>query len=84
VTGGTGVAFICSMKLVFLYGAPGRGKLTTARALRNRVNGRLFDNHAAIDVARMVFDFGAPGFWELVQTVRTSSSTRQQNETFRC
>jgi hypothetical protein len=32
----------------------------------------LFDNHAAIDVARTVLDFGAPGFWELVQTVRTS------------
>ncbi len=34
--------------------------------------GRLFDNHAAIDVARTVFDFGAPGFWELVHTVRSS------------
>ena len=60
------------MKLVFIHGAPGAGKLTTARALLARENGRLFDNHAAIDIARMVFDFGAPGFWELVQTVRTS------------
>ncbi len=49
---------------------PGSGKLTTAKALLNRINGRLFDNHAAIDVARSVFDFGAPGFWELVQRVR--------------
>jgi hypothetical protein len=60
------------MKLVFIHGAPAAGKLTTARALLSLVNGRLFDNHAAIDVARTVFDFGAPGFWELVQTVRTS------------
>jgi hypothetical protein len=60
------------MKLVFIHGAPGSGKLTTARALLNRTNGRLFDNHAAIDVARTVFDFGAPGFWELVQKIRTS------------
>lgn len=60
------------MKLVFIHGAPGSGKLTTARALLNRLDGRLFDNHAAIDLARTVFDFGAPGFWELVQTVRTS------------
>jgi AAA domain len=60
------------MKLVFIHGAPGAGKLTTARALVSRVHGRLFDNHAAIDVARTVFDFGAPGFWELVQTVRMS------------
>jgi hypothetical protein len=37
-----------------------------------RVDGRLFDNHAAIDLARTVFDFGASGFWELVQTVRAS------------
>jgi hypothetical protein len=60
------------MKLVFIHGAPGAGKLTTAQALLGRVEGRLFDNHAAIDVARTVFDFGAPGFWELVQSVRAS------------
>jgi hypothetical protein len=58
------------MKLVFIHGAPAAGKLTTARALLALVTGRLFDNHAAIDVARTVFDFGAPGFWQLVQAVR--------------
>ena len=58
------------MKLVFIHGAPAAGKLTTARALLGLIKGRLFDNHAAIDVARTVFDFGAPGFWELVQAVR--------------
>jgi hypothetical protein len=60
------------MKLIFLHGAPAAGKLTTAKALLLSVPGRLFDNHAAIDIARSVFDFGAPGFWELVQTVRAS------------
>lgn len=60
------------MKLIFLHGAPASGKLTVARALLQAMPGRLFDNHAAIDVARTVFDFGAPGFWELVQTVRCS------------
>jgi hypothetical protein len=58
------------MKLVFIHGAPAAGKLTTAKALLDRVGGRLFDNHAAIDVARTVFEFGAPGFWELVQATR--------------
>ena len=58
------------MKLIFLHGAPAAGKLTVARALLRSLPGRLFDNHAAIDVASTVFDFGAPGFWELVQTVR--------------
>jgi hypothetical protein len=54
-------------KLVFIHGAPGSGKLTTAKALLSRVDGRLFDNHTAIDVARSLFDFGAAGFWELVK-----------------
>jgi len=58
------------MKLVFIHGAPAAGKLTTAKALIDRVSGRLFDNHSAIDVARTVFEFGTPEFWELVQATR--------------
>ena len=61
------------MKLVFLHGAPASGKLTVAKALLDIVPGRLFDNHAAIDFARTMFDFGAPGFWELVDDVRVSA-----------
>jgi hypothetical protein len=61
------------MKLVFLHGAPATGKLTVAKALLGMAPGRLFDNHAAIDFARTIFDFGAPGFWELVHTVRYSA-----------
>ena len=58
------------MKLVFLHGSPATGKLTVAKALLAMVPGRLFDNHAVIDLARTIFDFGAPGFWELVHTTR--------------
>ena len=58
------------MRLLFLHGAPAAGKLTVAKALLGTVPGRLLDNHAAIDLARTIFDFGAPGFWELVHTVR--------------
>ncbi|MDB5635206.1 MAG: shikimate kinase [Bradyrhizobium sp.] len=61
------------MKLLFLHGAPAAGKLTVAKALLEIVPGRLFDNHAAIDLARTIFDFGAPGFWKLVHTVRCSA-----------
>jgi hypothetical protein len=61
------------MKLIFIHGAPASGKLTVAKALLRAVSGRLFDNHAAIDLARTVFDFGAPGFWELVDVVRLSA-----------
>jgi hypothetical protein len=49
------------MKLVFLHGAPAAVKLTIAKALLRRVPGRLFDNHAAIDLARTLFDFGFLG-----------------------
>lgn len=58
------------MDLVFIHGAPAVGKLTVAEALLRVVPGRLFDNHAAIDVARTVFDFGAAGFMDLVNAVR--------------
>ena len=58
------------MKLLFLHGSPATGKLTVAKALLQTVQGRLFDNHAAIDLARTIFEFGAPGFWELVHSVR--------------
>jgi hypothetical protein len=61
------------MKLLFLHGSPATGKLTVAKALLGTVSGRLFDNHAAIDLARTIFDFGAPGFWELVHSVRCST-----------
>ena len=61
------------MKLLFLHGAPAAGKLTVAKAVLGTVRGRLFDNHAAIDLARTVFDFGAPGFWKLVHDVRCAA-----------
>jgi predicted kinase len=63
------------MRLIFLHGGPATGKLTVAQALLRIVPGRLFDNHSAIDVARTVFEFGAPGFWELVHAVRVSVIT---------
>jgi hypothetical protein len=61
------------MKLLFLHGAPAAGKLTVAKALLRIVPGRLMDNHAAIDLALTIFDFGAPGFWEFVHDVRNAA-----------
>ena len=58
------------MRLVFLHGSPAVGKLTVAKALLRLVPARLMDNHANVDLARTVFDFGVPGFWELVHTSR--------------
>jgi hypothetical protein len=61
------------MKLLFLHGSLAVGKLTVAKALLRIVPGRLMDNHAVIDLALTVFEFGAPGFWELVHDVRCSA-----------
>lgn len=61
------------MKLLFLHGSPAVGKLTVAKALLRIVPGRLMDNHAAIDLALTIFEFGKPGFWELVHDVRCSA-----------
>lgn len=58
------------MRLIFLHGSPAVGKLTIAKALLRLVPARLMDNHAAIDLARTIFDFGTPGFWELVHAFR--------------
>ncbi len=58
------------MKLIFLHGSPAVGKLTVAKALLRIVPARLMDNHANVDLARTIFDFGAPGFWELVHASR--------------
>ena len=58
------------MKLLFLHGAPAAGKLTVAKAVLDLAPGRLFDNHVSVDLARTLFEFGAPGFWELVHNIR--------------
>lgn len=60
------------MKLILIHGAPAVGKLTVAKALIQATSSKLFDNHAAIDAARTVFEFDEPGFWDLVRTIRLS------------
>ena len=61
------------MKVMMIHGAPAVGKLTVARSLLGMVPGRLLDNHASIDFARTVLDFGAPGFWRLAKEVRLAA-----------
>jgi chloramphenicol 3-O-phosphotransferase len=58
------------MRLLFLHGAPASGKHTVAQEVARLTGGRLFDNHVAVDFARAIFDFDAPGFWALVHASR--------------
>lgn len=58
------------MRMVFIYGPPGVGKLTVAEELARAAGLRLFDNHVSIDCVRAVFDFGTKPFGRLVDLIR--------------
>lgn len=57
------------MKLIFLHGLPGVGKLTVARELAKLTGFRIFHNHLAVDLAESVFEFGSLPFVELREKV---------------
>lgn len=50
------------MKLIFLHGMPGVGKLTVARELAKLTGYRVFHNHLVVDLALSLFEFGSPPF----------------------
>lgn len=50
------------MKLVFIHGAPGVGKLTVARELAQLTGFPLFHNHLTVDLVSSVFPFGSEPF----------------------
>lgn len=64
------------MKLIFLYGAPGTGKLTVARELAALTGYRLFHNHLTVDLAKSLFDFGTPDYLEYVRFLRAEALAR--------
>jgi hypothetical protein len=57
------------MKLIFLHGLPGVGKLTVANRLAKITGFRVFHNHLTVDLATSLFDFGSPPFVELREKV---------------
>lgn len=63
------------MKLIYLHGPPAAGKYTIAQALEAKVGARLFHNHLTIDVAKAIFEFGTPAFWDLVDALRLQCIT---------
>ncbi len=58
------------MDLIYLHGAPASGKLTVAKELQLLTGATLFDNHASIDFAKTILEFGTKDFWELVHDTR--------------
>lgn len=57
------------MKLIFLHGMPGAGKLTVARELAALTGFRIFHNHLAVDLVGSVFEFGSQPFVELREMI---------------
>ena len=58
------------MKLVYIYGPPGVGKLTVGTELVRLTGYRLFHNHLSIAAIEPIFDFGTDTFWRLVHEMR--------------
>jgi len=57
------------MKLIFLHGMPGVGKLTVARHLETLTGFKLFHNQLTVDLVGSVFDFGSQQFVELREKI---------------
>jgi hypothetical protein len=57
------------MKLVFLHGMPGVGKLTVATELAKMTGFKLFHNHLTVDLVSSLFDFGSEPFVELRERI---------------
>src|ERR1044071_1475234 len=57
------------MKLIFLHGLPGVGKLTVARELAEVTPFKIFHNHLAVDLVESVFEFGSRPFVELREKI---------------
>jgi hypothetical protein len=57
---------------VLLYGPPAAGKLTVATELAGRFLVKVVDNHASVDPALRLFEFGEPEFGALVEELRVA------------
>src|SRR3712207_6820175 len=58
------------MRLVYLYGPPGVGKLTVARELVALTGFKLFHNHLTVDLVRSVFPLNSEPYVRLVRQFR--------------
>jgi AAA domain len=64
------------MKLVFIYGVPGTGKLTVAREVSRLTGLRLFHNHLTVDLAASLFEHGTAEYLDYVRHLRLEAFER--------
>jgi hypothetical protein len=57
------------MRLIFIHGAPGVGKLTVARELHTLTAFPVFHNHLVVDMLSQVFGLGTPAFAALREEI---------------
>jgi hypothetical protein len=57
------------MRLIFLWGLPGTGKLTVGKELAALTGWKLFHNHLTVDLLLAVFPFGSDEFIELRERI---------------
>jgi AAA domain len=61
------------VKLIFLSGLPGVGKLTVAKELSALTGLKLFHNHLTVDLLLSIFEFGSLPFVELRESIWLSA-----------
>lgn len=57
------------MRLIFLHGLPGVGKLTVARELAKLTGFKIFHNHLSVDLVESIFEFGTLPFIDLREEI---------------
>ena len=63
------MSYRLTMDLVFLHGRAAAGKLTTARALEQRLGWPVFHNHLVVDLLTELFPFGSDPFVRLREQI---------------
>ena len=64
------------MRLIFIYGLPGTGKLTVAKELATLTGYKLFHNHLTVDLAASLFAHGSAEYMDYVRSLRLEAFKR--------
>lgn len=68
------------MKLIWLHGPPGAGKLTVAKALQSMQGYKLLHNHLTIDLSLAIYDHvGQNDFFDFTHDIRRQTIKKAQD-----